>query len=556
MFWKKRIIIAFIIFALVLIVGRLYQQDQVAKVLDKLQEKATFAAEPLWNYDIESMGEYFQTVSSNNSYRNLEIFDEFGQSVLVLSDFELSKFQKLLIQLGILTETRFTKDIVYNRDVIGQIVIVWVDKSIYFYGYTTLIAILLYVISHLYLSTAEARTSLEVQFREAKKQKEYIEKLFDIIPEGLITLDHNNQELNSNQSFSALVAYWAKKREIDFGLAKSEFLQELIKQSRQKTNGQYSLSKNNHTIIIEYTAAEFDSYQHGSKLLSIRDVTRIKTLERQLLQAQKLESVGRLASGIAHEINTPTQYVITNINFLDEAIKEVTEIFELVEKLLVTPVGQKEIGALQKTIKERLANADWEFLRDELPEAIMHAKEGAQRISKIVQAMNKFSHPSGTSCELHDVNKSIENTVSIAKNEWKYVAQVELALDKSITTVPCYLDELNQVFLIMLVNSAHAINEKYGAKDPVQGIISITTQAVENNFLISFADNGSGITKKNVGKIFDPFFTTKDLGEGTGQGLAIAHDIIVEKHGGAVQVESELGQGTVFTISIPMQQAV
>ncbi|WP_458775374.1 sensor histidine kinase [Desulforhopalus sp. 52FAK] len=548
--WKRRIFTACIIGALFVLAGKYYRTQQIDNVEDILSEIAVFASEPLWHYDINAIEEYFKLISEKNNFSSLQVIDVNNLNILELSNSQTIKITRLLSRTGLLPEMYFEHDILYEDQVIGKILVEWVDDSVYFYVYIFIVAVLLYIILQLYLSTSDAKASLEEQFQEVKEQKEYIERLFNIVPEGLITLDRHNNTVNVNTSYRSMVKEWAQRRSIPITQAEDEFVSELVEQSSLKPKGQYTLSQDHQSVIIEYTLAEFQSSQNASKLLSIRDITRFKSLERQLVQAQKLESVGRLAAGIAHEINTPTQYVLTNIDFIDEAIGDITEMLEPVEKFIAMELDGK-VQTAQNQIIESLASADWEYLKDEMPDAISQAKEGIERVSKIVLAMKNFSHPSGTNLENHDVNQAIETTVSVARNEWKYVAELNLNLDQSIPQIPCYLDELNQVFLIMIVNSAHAIADKYGEGGGIQGVIAIETAIRDNNLVVTFRDNGNGISPEDKGKIFDPFFTTKAVDKGTGQGLTIAHDIVVKKHKGEIKVDSEPGKGTVFEVIIP-----
>ena len=200
---------------------------------------------------------------------------------------------------------------------------------------------------------------------------------------------------------------------------------------------------------------------------------------------------------------------------------------------------------------EQIEEADWEFLKEEIPTSIEQSREGLRRIANIVSAMKHFSHPSGDTPEFNDINSAIENTVSVARNEWKYVADVQLELSPALPQVRCFLDELNQVFLGMIVNSAHAIEEKYGEADGKKGEIIISTESAGENIVITIKDNGGGMPKNIVEKVFDPFFSTKEVNKGTGQGLAIAHDVIVNRHEGAISVQSSENHGTTFTITLP-----
>ena len=278
-------------------------------------------------------------------------------------------------------------------------------------------------------------------------------------------------------------------------------------------------------------------------------------LESRLHQAEKLESVGRLAAGIAHEINTPTQYVDTNIEFLMDASRDVNDLLEQLSMLLATAhkEGQLEDALIQRT-EDCFETADWDFLQEEIPKALVQSQEGLRRISKIVSAMKNFSHPGSGELELSDINLGIQSTVTLATNEWKYAAEMDMQLEDSLPLVPCYPDELNQVFLNMIINSAHAIAVSDLKETGKKGLITIATRKSGNYVQIAITDSGGGMPQEVVKKIFEPFYTTKEVGKGTGQGLAIAHDVIVNKHHGTIDVETKLDQGTTFTIKLPINQ--
>lgn len=278
-----------------------------------------------------------------------------------------------------------------------------------------------------------------------------------------------------------------------------------------------------------------------------------KTLiERQLRQAQKLESIGQLAAGIAHEINTPTQFVGDNLQFITESFQEYNKLldqcFQLAEKVEKSEPCQSDIDAL----KSMATDTDLDFLKEEVPAAITQSLEGTARISSIVKAMKEFSHPSSRTMKSTDINHAIENTVTVARNEWKYVADVELKLDKSIPEVDCLPGELNQVILNIIVNAAHAIGAKLEDSKGEKGTITVSTSLHDDSVQITICDSGTGIPDHIRDKIFDPFFTTKEVGKGTGQGLAIAFDVIRNKHNGHISVNSKMGEGSEFIIRIPM----
>ncbi len=286
-----------------------------------------------------------------------------------------------------------------------------------------------------------------------------------------------------------------------------------------------------------------------------RDVSREIEMENQLRQAQKLESIGQLAAGIAHEINTPTQYVSDNTRFLDDAFNDVTTLLQTLEE----ECGDDANGSLPERmarVRRALEEADVEYLLEEVPKAINQSLEGLARVSKIVLAMKEFSHPGSDDKQAVDLNKAIENTVTVARSEWKYVAEMKLDLDPKLPLVDCYAGELNQVVLNMVINAAHAIGDRIGKGSDQMGQITIRTRQEDDQAVIEIGDTGCGIPPEHLDQVFEPFFTTKEVGRGTGQGLAIAHNVIVNKHGGRVDLRSQVGEGTTFIIRLPVKAVV
>lgn len=277
------------------------------------------------------------------------------------------------------------------------------------------------------------------------------------------------------------------------------------------------------------------------------DITERKNLERKLSIAQKLESIGLLASGIAHEINTPIQYVGDSVRFIQEAFEDIRGLLDLYGKALAAKDSEKSQRVKDLHLSEE--EIDLDFLLEEAPRACERALEGVRRVATIVLAMKNFSHPGEEKAKSVDINKAIENTVTVSRNEWKYAAKLETHLAPDLPLVHCYPGGINQVLLNVIVNAAHAIEES-GRKDG-DGLITITTTHDEPYVEIRIRDTGCGISEENREKVFDPFFTTKEVGKGTGQGLAIVHDIIVEKHSGTLDLESEVGKGTTFIIRLP-----
>lgn len=278
-------------------------------------------------------------------------------------------------------------------------------------------------------------------------------------------------------------------------------------------------------------------------------------LDVQLRQSQKLEAIGQLAAGIAHEINTPTQYVGDNTRFLQESFEHLRGVLRSHGELLAATRQNAVTPDLVQRAGEILAASDLDYLNEQIPAAIEESLEGIQRVSKIVRAMKEFSHPGGREKTTADLNKAIESTVTVARNEWKYVAEMSLDLEPTLPAVPCFVGEFNQVILNLVINAAHAIAEVVKQKPGTKGRITIRTRRQQNQVEVRVSDTGTGIAPEHRTHIFEPFFTTKDVGRGTGQGLAMVYGSIVQKHGGSVKFETECGQGTTFVIHLPFLPA-
>jgi signal transduction histidine kinase/CheY-like chemotaxis protein len=282
----------------------------------------------------------------------------------------------------------------------------------------------------------------------------------------------------------------------------------------------------------------------------VTDVTQRKILESQLLQAQKLESIGQLAAGIAHEINTPTQYVTDNTRFLEQSLQELLRLLGLQERLARQAEEQGLFAGLVADIKRVGIEIGLEYLKSELPISIEQTLEGLERIAKIVRSMKEFAHPGPDVKTPADLNKAIANTVTVARNEWKYVAEVVTDLDPELPPVPCVVGEINQVVLNVIVNAAHAIADTIAPGQERKGTIRISTRRDGDFVEIRVADDGPGIPPAIRNRVFDPFFTTKQPGKGTGLGLSTVYGI-VKGHGGHIFCQSSPGQGTTFEIYLP-----
>ena len=294
------------------------------------------------------------------------------------------------------------------------------------------------------------------------------------------------------------------------------------------------------------------SGQDGRPAFSVHgvllDVTVRRSQENQLLQAGRLEAIGQLAAGVAHEINTPIQYISDNTHFVKENLDTLLDFVQRACALCELEPGSKRLATGIAELDDLRHDLDLDFLAGEIPQALSESQDGLDRVAKIVRAMKQFSHPGSSEPEPADLNEAVRATVEVARMRWKHVATVELALDPDLPQVPCVISEINQVVLNLVVNAADALQEQGGR----QGEIRVTTR-VDGGFVsIIVADNGPGIPEAIRDRIFDAFFTTKPPGVGTGQGLALSHNIVVIQHQGKLSCESSPGQGTSFQIQLPL----
>jgi PAS domain S-box-containing protein len=411
---------------------------------------------------------------------------------------------------------------------------------------------------------AEANARLGTEVVERKHAHRDISLVLSAIPAVLVAVDRQgrvskwnkaavvafgtSEEQSLGQEFTALPLTWEWDRVLD-GLAECSAEQQPVKINNlwyERADGKEGF------LILGMSPILGEQSELEGVLILGSEVTDFKMLESQLAQAQKLESIGQLAAGIAHEINTPAQFVGDTVTFLRDANADLMRVLDIVAEVH-GPVGQGEACTENTVARARAAleEADYPFLREEMPRSFARAMDGVERVSAIVRAMRYFSHPGESEKKAVDINQAIENTVTVSRNEWKYVATMETDLDPQLAEVVCLPGEMNQVLLNLVVNAAHAVGDVIRGTGKF-GVIRVKTVMEEGQAHISISDSGTGIPEVVQSRIFDPFFTTKDVGKGTGQGLTLAYDIVVNKHGGTISFETREGLGTTFHIRLPL----
>jgi PAS domain S-box-containing protein len=290
-----------------------------------------------------------------------------------------------------------------------------------------------------------------------------------------------------------------------------------------------------------------------------RDITARKHAEQsegemvvQLQLAQKLESIGRLAAGVAHEINTPTQYINDNTHFLVEAFAKIEKMIERYRVLKTVAVDHLTCAAVIQDVAATELEVELDYLLGEIPRCLRQSQDGLARVTRIVTSLKEFAHPNSPELTPADLNRTIETSIVVCRHEWKYVAEVVTDFSPDLPPVPCVVDELNQIMLNLIVNAAHAISDALKLSGAKQGRITVRTRHEPPWAVVEVEDTGTGIPDNIRQHIFEPFFTTKAVGKGTGQGLAIVHTVVVKHHHGSIELKSEPGRGARFTLRFPL----
>jgi two-component system, NtrC family, sensor kinase len=288
-------------------------------------------------------------------------------------------------------------------------------------------------------------------------------------------------------------------------------------------------------------------------LISARDLTERLRMEQDMRQAHRFEAVGQLAAGVAHEINTPMQYIGDNTSFLRTTVERLLGVVESFETLLADcESGAVTLSQVQEC-KKKLSSAKIPFLKKQAPVAIEQSLQGIAHVSSIIQGLKEFSHPGGEEKVTVDLNHVAKTAATVTRNEWRYHSTLDLQLKEGLPVIMGHPQELGQMLINLIVNAAHAIESCHGKKEgPPQGRIVISTEEINGFVELQMKDNGTGIPEAIRNRVMDPFFTTKEVGKGTGQGLALALNVVVEKHRGQLFFESEEGKGTTFFVRLPL----
>lgn len=396
------------------------------------------------------------------------------------------------------------------------------------------------------------------------KRTDQLDTIMDSVNIGIVMIDHDRKVLQINRKMQEWCAHTPSDTQsfcCHFYLEPEELqkcktcqltvsLQQGVTVDKQK---QFTTPLGQRDFRVITTPILDRNNKVTAAIGLYEDITEELKIVQDLHQAQKLEAVGQLAAGIAHEINTPVQYIGDNLNFIKDSMEDIQGVLTTFTEAFGES-GQDDHVApeIRSKLAKMIEDADLDYLLEEIPLTIDQSLAGIKRVGEIVKAMKDFSHPGEDEKTNNDINKIISTTLMVCKNEWKYVAELETDLAENLPFIPCYPGDLGQAFLNIIVNGAHAIGEITENGNKGMGKITIRTILKEEYLEIQIQDTGGGIKKKNQDQVFNHFFTTKARGKGTGQGLTIAHRVVVDRHGGEINFETEEGKGTTFIIRLPL----
>ena len=408
-----------------------------------------------------------------------------------------------------------------------------------------------------------AERAAEIVFAEAQRRSQAQVAAIDRV-QGRMEFKPDGTILSINQNLADLMGYAPEEL---IGVHHRQLVSEEMADSEEYAEFWRKLASGE-TLLGEYQRVAKDGTERwicgtysplfdeeGQVSIIIKyaiDQTEQHLLEEQLLRAQKLESIGQLAAGIAHEINTPMQFVKDNIEYLSECSDKLFQVVDAFHDTLCDTSMPQHWMDRKAEMENLVEQSRFDRLRAQVPEAIEESREGVQRTIEIVRAMKEFSHPGAKEKQSVSLNSLVESTVAITRNRWKYVAEMHLELDPDLPELPLLASEINQVLLNLIVNAGDAIVEQNEQQEGVLGRITVRTLAEGEWVVVEVEDDGCGVPEEIQQRVFDPFFTTKCVGKGTGQGLSIAHNVIVNQHQGSISVCSEPGRGTKFIVKLPL----
>lgn len=402
----------------------------------------------------------------------------------------------------------------------------------------------------------EANVELQRTAEDLQEQMQKYQSIFEFAAQGIVTVDRNWQIKSFNPAAERI--FLLPKQEVVNQEFRSLFAasasSDVLRDFDTHQPGLHQIvgmRSDGGTFAADLTTSLVQHKDESMLVALVRDRTEQQQLETKLRHAQKMESVGQLAAGIAHEINTPIQFVSDNIRFLTSSFEQLEKLFQHFAQHKDLPLAEDGWSAFQQNCQELEAAIDLEFIRQEIPEALEQSLVGIDRVATIVHAMREFSHPGDTIATVVDINRGLLSTLTVSRNEWRYLAKVTTDLDDNLPSITGNPGDLNQVFLNIIVNAAHAIESRKHDRSGL-GKIHIATRRDQEMVEITVVDDGCGIPESSYQKVFEPFYTTKEVGKGTGQGLSVVHTLIVEKHKGEIAIDSEVGVGTTIKIRLPI----
>ncbi len=405
-------------------------------------------------------------------------------------------------------------------------------------------------------------TELKETEYELKRARRNLQQLLDSMPIGIVLVSKNERITHVNQTAMIMTEYKHLHELTNMDAHQIfECDDQLEHQVSDVINNReenlVTKSMKKIPILKSVVPIRFDN--QNMFLEAFIDITEYKAaeadklrLESELIQARKLESIGTLAAGVAHEINTPIQFIGDNTRFVADAVNDLCEVVNEYQTLFSDVKENLTIENIARKNEELLNNINFDFLQEEIPQALRQTQEGIDQVSRIVRAMRDFSHVGGESTQKENINSAIETTITISRNVWKYVADIQREFDAELPLVNCCVGDIKQVVLNLIVNASHTIKDALDARGGEKGSITIKTYVAKSHAVIAITDTGVGIPDDIKDKVFDHFFTTKEVGKGTGQGLSMAYQTIVDKHKGKLWFDSVVNQGTTFYIALPI----